>query len=142
MYSYDRRIASSAESILRLILRGVENERPTASLVQAYIDEVIEDLDGEPRDLSFQERDHWLEREVGVLLRPEDVEKALLKTYTSVYLAKVPWANLAVFDHPSGFPNRVVPRKIVEAVGRQIALQDADEAHALRELALSRGHSH
>lgn len=45
---------------------------------------------------------------------------------------------LAVFDHPSGFPDRFIPRKVVEAVGRQIALQDAAEAQALRDLALSR----
>jgi hypothetical protein len=141
LYSYDR-TASSLDSILRLILKGVQNERPTESLVRAYIDEVIEDLEGEPDGMTIQEHNRWLENEVGILLLERDVEMVLRDTFVSTYMSLVPWATkqtaLEVFDPPRGFPEKYVPRIVVVAVARQVAIQDATDARALHELALSR----
>jgi hypothetical protein len=144
MYSYDRRTASSTEGILRLILRGVQSGRSTASLVRAYIDEVLEDLEaddrGEPGALTIPERDRWYQDEVGVLLSQSDVEKALQDAYVRLYMRLVPWATKQtaqeVYDHPPGFPEEVVPAVVVEAVARQMATQDASDAHALRDRAM------
>lgn len=146
MYNYDRtRTASTAESILRLIVKQLARERDASSLVQAYLDEVREDWEEGDRawpDLTSAQHDAWMKAELDILSDQRDMEKRFADRYVSEYIRRVRGtsrANAMEVMDPPNFPPRI-PGAALDQLATTLAMQDATDALALREMALSRGH--
>lgn len=143
-YRYDRRFASSLPGILRLIVQGVLRDRSVERLVEAYNEEAEEDLieEGETPPATEREKEAWEKEHLGIMHSTQEVERFMQDTYITAYTKRVPWANraqaLEVFDYPRSLPSRGVPKSVAEAVALALASQDAEDAVALHEMALSR----
>lgn len=141
-------MTTDPEDILPLIIKGVLRRRSVENLISAYIDAALEDYleqhedeDSPPGD-STAKYDAWLKQKLGVLHGINEIEDAMLGAYVQVYRRLVPGTSAAtareVFQYPEGFPYGRVPRAVTQAVGQELATQDAADTNAMRELARSR----
>jgi len=147
MYSYDRRLASSTDQILGLIVKKALTERNTEALVQAYVAELEEDWEESHEDAdeapwqSDAEHAKWLTKTFGILHKPHEVEQvmadAFVETYRHLVRHSVSRAEaLDVFMFPlPGFPDQGVPKTIAVAVAQALARRDAAEANQMHEWA-------
>lgn len=138
-------VASSLPGMLRMIVEQVLRGRSVERLVEAYNEEAEEDFveeSGESVPGSEREKELWETENLGMLHSMQDIERYLQDVYVKAYTKRVPWADRAqameVYDFPNGFPTRGVTKAVVEAVALALAAKDAEDAHALREMALSR----
>jgi hypothetical protein len=151
MYTYDRRskTATDPEDILPLIIKGILRNRNVENLVSAYIDAALENYleqhndDDTPPGDSTARYEAWMKQKLGILYGDNEVEAALLDSYVQTYRDLVPRVSVAqareVFLYPRGLPSsKPTPRSVAQAVGRELAVQDADNTNAMRELARSR----
>lgn len=121
-------------AILDLIIQGVLAERRVESLVEAYLDDLGDDLEAE----TGCEPDSRADFEaLGVVCDAADLEALMQERYCRRYCEMVrhPVSSeqaLEVFQYPlPGFPEERVPRHVVLAVARALADRDAREANAM-----------
>jgi hypothetical protein len=143
-YDFRQRTASRS-AILKLIIKGALDERSVKSLVDAYIDDLLEDQDdglAEDPDLRHRLLSDALET-LGIVERPEAVEKLMQDSYVARYRRGLDYPisrerALEVFAFPQGFPEKMVPQEVVTAVAQALADRDATEANLMREYAWRR----
>jgi hypothetical protein len=118
--------------------------RSFESLVQAYNDETFEDLEEDQDEVMPAESSQvapWLKRH-GFLSDPVAIERRYQDAYVPIYsrLARVSTQQaLEVMDPPARLRDiRVIDGAVVDAIAIQQARNDAEDASALRELALQR----
>jgi hypothetical protein len=143
-YSYDRRRVGSNETMLRLIVEKALAGRSFESLVNAYAEEMLEDLEEDREEVPPGETSAvgpWLKKH-GILTVRNDIERRYVDTYVAYYrrLARASESQAKeVLDMPSRILEIAsVPVAVIDAIASTQARQDADDAIALRELALQR----
>lgn len=143
-YSYDRRRVASNETILRLIVEKALAGRTFESLVNAYVEEMLEDLEEHHEEVQPGETSAvgpWLKKH-GILTLRSDIEHRYVDTYVPYYrrLAHASQSQaMEVLDMPSRLLEiSSVPVAVIDAIASTQARQDADDANTLRELARQR----
>jgi len=129
--------------ILPLIIKAVLADRTAVSLVRAYMDAVVEDLEEESEaDETSPQWDRFLKQQLSMVEGDRAVEDTMGDIYQREYrrLMTHPVSReeaLEVFEFPRGLPNEM-PKKLIEAIALAMAKRDAREASSLREHYLNR----
>jgi len=121
---------SREDAILDLIVDAALEDRPFASLVEAYIDERLHDEDVPPFE-GTQAMEQWMRKNLGMLYGNDEIERVLRPAYLRVYKRLAPWSTGESFEVPDDMP-QMVPREVIFAVGEALGKQDAMDAVALR----------
>lgn len=124
---------NTKKTLLQLILKKcAENRGNARGLVDAYIQELVEDAEDEGLDTDYAA--------VGVVVSEEEcsavMQEAFMKAYRAGCEASEETA-LEVFMYPVEMPSENVPREVLVAVGREQGKCDAfDTLEIQREAAI------
>ncbi len=145
-YSYDRRRpkVGSKDTILRVIVQKALAGRSFEALVNAYVEEMIEDLEEDHEEVQPAEIAKvgpWLKKH-GILTERRDIEQRYIATYVPLY-RRLTRASESQAKEVLDMPSRIlsianVPVAVIDGIASTQARNDADDAIALRELALQR----
>jgi len=139
--------SSPSNVLLEIIVQKAETSTDLATLVRAYVDELLEEWQeyhgsDVPNFDRTSEAEEWMGRELGVLYDPREIENEYNETFVREYRRlnrhATREAALGVSELPPGLPSSGVPASLLHALAEEQAHKDAHVAHALRELALSR----